>query len=642
MTAVYPPVGIDPTSRGGETLAIAIGVDQEPHPVGASEVLVPGLVAAQAAAAPETLAVEAQGQVLSYGELEHNANQLAHHLQRLGVGPDVLVGLCVERSPAMVVGALAILKAGGAYVPLEPSYPPDRLAFMLRDASAPVLVTQWHLLERMGQISCQAVAMDADSSLLADLPAAAPALQTKDSDLAYVIYTSGSTGQPKGVQVTHASLLNLVQWHRRAFAVTGADRATQLASTAFDAVVWELWPYLCAGASLHMPEELTRATPALLRDWLVRERITIGFVPTALAEALIDLSWPPETELRTLLTGADALHRFPPPGLPFTLVNNYGPTEATVVATSGAVRPGGGPVEVPSIGRPIDGVLVHIVDEQLEPVEPGAVGELLIGGAGVARGYLNRPELTQERFLPDTIGGAAGGRLYRTGDLLRARPDGELDFIGRLDDQVKIRGQRLELGEITTTLNSHPSVRSSVVIVDERIPGERQLVAFVVPAGGAVAEAEPLRTHLAGRLPSYMLPADFVWLTEFPTTPSGKVDRAALATLRQTNSSRLTTGPAPRNQLEEALVAIVAELLGLETVGTDENFFTLGGHSLLGAQVIARVGDRFGVEMSLRTLFDQPTVAEMAQEVERLMVEDLNAMSDEEAERLAGVGPDAA
>jgi acyl carrier protein len=226
--------------------------------------------------------------------------------------------------------------------------------------------------------------------------------------------------------------------------------------------------------------------------------------------------------------------------------------------------------------------------------------------------------------------------------LVRARPDGELDFIGRLDDQVKIRGQRLELGEITTTLNSHPSVRSSVVIVDERIPGERQLVAFVVPAGGAVAEAEPLRTHLAGRLPSYMLPADFVWLTEFPTTPSGKVDRAALATLRQTNSSRLTTGPAPRNQLEEALVAIVAELLGLETVGTDENFFTLGGHSLLGAQVIARVGDRFGVEMSLRTLFDQPTVAEMAQEVERLMVEDLNAMSDEEAERLAGVGPDGA
>lgn len=621
-------------------MALAVGMGREPQSTWAREVLVPGLVAAWAADTPEAVAVEAQGQLLSYGELEHHANQLAHHLQRLGVGPDVLVGLCVERAPAMVVGALAILKAGGAYVPLDPSYPADRLAFMLQDANAPVLVTQWHLLERMERVGCQVIAMDADSSLLADLPTAPPPVATKSSDLAYVIYTSGSTGHPKGVQVSHGNLLNLVQWHRRAFAVSGADRATQLASTAFDAVVWELWPYLSAGASLHMPEELTRATPPLLRDWLVKERITIGFVPTALAEALIQLEWPPETALRTLLTGADALHRFPPPGLPFTLVNNYGPTEATVVATSGAVPLGGGPGEVPSIGSPIDGVLVHVVDEQLEPVEPGAVGELLIGGGGVARGYLNRPELTRERFLPDTISGTAGGRLYRTGDLVRARPDGELDFIGRLDDQVKIRGQRLELGEIMTTLNSHPSVRSSVVIVDELIPGERQLVAFVVPAEGTVARTEPLRTHLAGRLPSYMLPTDFVWLPEFPTTPSGKVDRVALASLRQANSSRAASAAAPRNQLEEALVAIVAELLGLETVGTDENFFTLGGHSLLGAQVIARIGDRFGVEMSLRSLFDQPTVAEMAVEVERLLVADLNAMSDEEAERLAGIGPE--
>jgi amino acid adenylation domain-containing protein len=615
-------------------------MDREPQSTWASEVLVPGLVAAWAAATPEAVAVEAQGQQLSYRELDHQSNQLAHHLQGLGVGPDVLVGLCVERAPGMVVGALAILKAGGAYVPLDPSYPADRLVFMLQDANAPVLVTQWHLLERMEGVGCQVVAMDADASLLAGLPTAPPPVGNKGSDVAYVIYTSGSTGHPKGVEVSHGSLLNLVQWHRRAFAVSGADRATQLASTAFDAVVWELWPYLTAGASLHMPEELTRATPSLLRDWLVKERITIGFVPTALAEALIQLEWPPETALRTLLTGADALHKFPPPGLPYTLVNNYGPTEATVVATSGTIPTAGDAGQVPSIGGPIDGVLVHIVDKDLQPVEQGAVGELLIGGAGVARGYLNRPELTRERFLPDTISGTAGGRLYRTGDLVRARPDGELEFIGRGDDQVKIRGQRLELGEITTTLNTHPSVHSSVVIVDELISGERQLVAFVVPAEGAVAEAEPLRTHLAGRLPSFMLPTDFVWLPEFPTTPSGKVDRSALAALRQANSSRTASAAVPRNQLEEALVAIVAELLGLETVGTDENFFTLGGHSLLGAQVIARIGDRFGVEMSLRSLFDQPTVAEMAVEVERLLVADLNAMSDEEAERLAGIGPE--
>jgi acyl carrier protein len=295
---------------------------------------------------------------------------------------------------------------------------------------------------------------------------------------------------------------------------------------------------------------------------------------------------------------------------------------------------------VPSIGRPIEGVVVYVVDEDLHPVELGVVGELLIGGAGVARGYLNRPELTEASFVPDTIGRVAGGRLYRTGDLVRIRPSSELEFIGRRDEQVKIRGQRLELGEIVTSLNSHPSVRASTVIVDERTPGERQLVAFVVPAVGCPHEGEVLRTHLAGRLPSYMLPAEFVWLTEFPTTSSGKVDRAALVALRQTNQARPLPTAAPRNQLELALVAIVAELLGLETVGIDQNFFTLGGHSLLGAQVIARIGDRFGVEMSLRTLFDQPTVAEIAVEVERLMVADLAAMSDEEAERLAGVGPE--
>jgi amino acid adenylation domain-containing protein len=604
--------------------------------------LVPELVAAQAAATPDALALVAGGAVICYRDLDRRANQLARRLQELGVGPDVLVGLCVERSVALVVGALGIMRAGGAYVPLDPAYPAKRLDFMLQDTNAPVLVTQERLVGRVPLGEYQAVLVDGDSAALADAPSGPLDCHATVSDLAYVIYTSGSTGRPKGVEITHGSLRNLVFWHRRAFAVTAADRATQLASVAFDAAVWELWPYLTAGASVHMPDEATQVNPRLLRDWLVAERITISFLPTPLAEAAITLDWPADTALRTLLTGADTLYRYPPPSLPFALVNNYGPTEATVVATSGVVPSDAGSEAAPSIGRPIDGMRVHIVDDSLQPVPTGDVGELLIGGAGVARGYWNQPELTAERFLHDPFSDQADARLYRTGDLVRSRPDGELEFVGRADEQVKIRGSRVELGEIATTLNYHPAVRSCVVVAVEQLPGEKRLVAYVVPADDSRRDSEPLRSHLADRLPEYMVPADFVWLAELPMTPNGKVDLAVLPAPRSSVSAQPGGGATPSNELEAALVTIVAELLGLERVGTDENFFTLGGHSLLGAQVIARIGDRFGVEMPLRDLFDNPTVAGMALQVERLLVAELDAMSDAEAERLAGVGPGSA
>ena len=592
------------------------------------------LFAAHAVARPDAIAVSAPDETLTYGQLERRANQLAHRLRALGVDSDRLVGLCVERSAGLVVGALGILKAGCAYVALDPSHPKERLGFMLRDSRAEVLVTGGAVAARLDTLEAAVVALDTGRAELDLEPTGAPAADHPAGDLAYVIYTSGSTGAPKGVLVEHASLRNLIFWHRRAFAITEADRATQIASPGFDAAVWELWPYLTAGASIHVPTDVVRADPVALRDWLVAERVSVSFLPTALAEAVLTLDWPAELPLRYLLTGGDTLHRYPPPGLSFAVVNNYGPTEGTVVATSGVVRPSPNRLGEPSIGKPIAGVRAYVVDDQLNPVPVGTAGELLIGGDGVARGYLNRPALTDEKFIPDPFSGTPGARLYRTGDLARHRPDGEIEFLGRIDEQVKIRGNRIELGEISATLDRHPAVRSSVLVVDERGAGERRLIAYVVPADGRHPNAEQLRAHLAQHLPDYMLPAVFVCLEELPLTPNGKVDRAALPAPSAANTAQPPDSARPENELEQVLETVVAELLDLDRVGVNENFFMLGGHSLLGAQLITRIGDCFGVEMSLRSLFDNPTVAGMAAEVERLVVADLEAMSDSDAARL--------
>ncbi len=595
---------------------------------GSQGLFVPQLVSLQAVASPEALAVVAGKVTLTYQELEAQANQLARHLRGLGVGPEVRVGLCLDRSGLMVVGALGILKAGGAYLPLDPVYPPERLAFMLMDAQAPVVVTRQGLAERLPAGGWHVVSLDADGPEIERHSSEPLPGGVTPEDLAYVIYTSGSTGQPKGVEITHGSLLNLILWHQKTFEVTPADRATQQASPGFDASVWELWPYLTAGASVHLPDEVTRIAPELLRDWLLTQRITISFVPTPMAERLLVLEWPSKTPLRALLTGGDTLHHYPPHDLPFLLVNNYGPTECTVVATSGPVLPDARQ-DAPPIGRAIANTQVYILDEELRQVSPGTPGELCIGGLGLARGYLKRPDLTSEKFVPNPFNGGGSSRLYRTGDRARHLPDGQIAFMGRIDELIKIRGFRIEPNEIITALARHPGVETSVVVAREDAPHEKRLVAYIVPKLESEVSDTELRDFLRERLPEYMVPTAFVRLESLPLTPNGKVDRATLPPPNGAHTGRDTAFVASRSPVEERLSEILARLMSLEQVGVNDNFFMLGGHSLLGTQVIARVRDVFRVELPLRTLFDSPTIADLSREIERLILAKLQGTNEE-------------
>jgi len=613
---------------------------------GPGDACITELVAARATEKPGSLALTAGEDSLTYGALNARANQLASYLRSRGIGTDVPVGICLPRSLDMVVAALGVLKAGGAYIPMDPAYPSDRLAFMLDDAQAPVLISSRRLALRfpVGQREL----VDVDDRRIAAQQPDFPPNDVAPTDLAYVVYTSGSTGKPKGVEVTHGNLANLVSWHVGSFSVTPSDRASHVAGLGFDAAVWELWPYLAVGASVHLADEDTRNSPELLREWLMAERITIGFVPTPLAERLLSTNrrWPRTSKLRVLLTGGDALHTYPPDGVPFTLVNNYGPTECTVVATSGRVLPNASPKASPSIGRAITNTQIHLLDESLTPVPDGSPGEMYIGGAGVARGYRNRPDLTAERFVPDPFAREAGRRLYRTGDLARRLPDGQIAFLGRTDDQIKIRGYRIEPGEISSALNRHPDIRGSIAVAREDTPDERRLVAYVVTDPNADLTHTGLRDFLRESLPEYMLPAVFVRLDALPLTPHGKIDRAVLPMPGPMNVLQDRVSAMPSTDTERRVAKIVAELLKLEEVGLDDNFFLLGGHSLLGAQLIARLRGAFGVQLTLRGLFESPTVEALSAKVDDLVEHgDANATSPSptccppaRAERVASAG----
>ena len=558
---------------------------------------------------PHSVALSYGDQQLTYEELNSKADKFAGYLLQHGTVAGDTVAICMERSFDWIVAALAIMRAGAAYVPLDPVWPDSRLRFAVNDSGATTLVARAPLLDRL-QVEARGLDPCRDAAAIAGAPAAACASVEPES-LAYVIYTSGTTGLPKGVEITHANLSHLIRWHREAFKVTPQDRASHLAGLGFDAAVWEIWPHLAAGATLCLANDEVRSSPELLRQWIVRERVTIAFVPTIHAPALTAVEWPATTALRVLLTGGDALRRSPEVRLPFEVVNNYGPTECTVVATSSVLRPGS--EGTPPIGYPITGSSLYLLDERGNQVPDGTAGEIYIGGDGVGRGYRNLPESTERSFLPDPFREIAGARMYRTGDRGVRRPDGEIEFRGRLDRQTKIRGQRVELDEIVAVLTEHPSIDFVTAITNLSELGENQILAYVLPKENAtVPTADELQSHLLGRLPDYMIPAIFVRLHALPVSANGKLDLTALPLPTDTNRMERRVAKTRATPMEQELLVMARQLLKNDSLRAEDNFFLAGGHSLLGMQLLLRLRRAFGVELSVRQLFEAPTVERLA------------------------------
>ena len=582
---------------------------------------VAGWIEQQAERTPESRALAFEGKHLTYAELNHRANQLAHYLKKQGVGPDVLVGICLERSVEMVVALVGVLKAGGAYLPLDPAYPKDRLAFMLEDAKAPVVLTTTRLMEELPAHSAKVVCLDRDAKLLEQEPGTNLKSEVGPENLIYAIYTSGSTGKPKGVGNTQRGVLNRLQWMQGAYGLKSGDRVMQKTPYSFDVSVWEFfWP-LMVGAELVVARPEGHKDPEYIADLIKEQGITtMHFVPSMLRVFL-------ETEglekrcgsLRRVFCSGEALgyelqERFFErlPGV--ELHNLYGPTEAAVDVTSWKCEPKDGRGIVP-IGKPIWNTQIYILDKNLEPVPVGVPGELHIGGMGLARGYLNRAELTAEKFIADPISGKAGARLYKTGDLARYLADGNIEYLGRIDHQVKIRGFRIELGEIEAVLSKHPAVMEAVVVAREDKPGEKWLVGYVV-AGTVAPSIQELREYLRKQLPDYMVPAAFVTLEKMPLTASGKADRKALPAPDAASMAAVDGYVAPKTRVQELLAQIWEEVLKRDRVGVEDDFFSLGGHSLLAIQVIARINDAFQTALPIRRLFEAPTVALLAMVVE--------------------------
>ena len=563
---------------------------------------------------PEAVALIFEDEELSYQELNRRAVRLARRLRQLGVGPEVLVGILMERSIEMVVSLLGVLKSGGAYVPLDPEYPQERLSFMLTDSRVSVVLTQSHLVERLPAHDVRVMCVDSDEGEVVD---EITILETRVSpqNLAYIIYTSGSTGRPKGMMLPHSGVVNCLLWMQDTFKLSSDDRVMLKASLSFDASVWELfWP-LAVGACVVVARPGGQQDGAYLIDEVIRHDIsTIHFVPSMLPLFLERRELGEASSLKRVICGGEAL---PVSSLEqfFTrstaaLHNFYGPTETTIGSIDWNCERGLDRSTVP-IGRPISNTEIYILDHTLQAVPVGVTGELYIGGAGVGRGYLSRPELTAESFIPHPFSGEAGARLYRTGDLARYLSDGNIEFLGRRDEQVKIRGFRIELGEVDAALRRHPQVGECVTLADEDGPGEKRLLSYIVPHGPAPTVTE-LRLHLQEKLPDYMIPRNFLLLSELPLTPSGKLDRRALPDIDKTRPELAQGYVAPSTVTEELLCGIWCDVLKLERIGIHDNFFDLGGHSLLATQVMAQLHKVFGIEVALRRLFEFPTIAGLA------------------------------
>jgi amino acid adenylation domain-containing protein len=574
------------------------------------------LFAEQVKRDPEAVALISGDVEISYGELNSRANQLAHHLQRLGVGPEVIVGLCLERSVEMVVGLLGILKAGGAYLPLDPQYPLERLHFMLEDAGVPVLLTQEHLLASLPTHWSQVVCLDTDWEVISQYGVNQPAVSVSADNLAYVMYTSGSTGTPKGVSVVHRNVVRLTKDTN--YACFDSDEVfLQFAPISFDASTFEIWGSLLNGAKLViMPPQLPSI--AELGEALQRHGVTTLWLTAGLFQLVVDERLEHLRGVRQLLAGGDALSLAHVKRVLASLsdgsrlINGYGPTEGTTFSCCYVMDKESQVGTTVPIGRPIANAEAYILDQQQQPVPLGAAGELYLGGDGLARCYLNRPALTAEKFIPHPLSGKPGARLYRTGDRVRFLPDGNIEFLGRLDQQVKIRGFRIELGEIEAVMAGFPAVKEAVVLAQADGPGEKRLAAYVVLKPEQSQSSGDLKLFLQKRLPDYMVPSTIIVLAEMPLTRNGKVDRRALPAVDQLQAGTGNEFAAPRTPIEEMLAGIWSEVLNLERVGAEDDFFELGGHSLLATQLLSRVRETFQVDIALRHVFEQPTLAGFA------------------------------
>ena len=574
------------------------------------------LIEEQVLKSPEQVALIFENEHVSYRELNERSNQLAHYLQKQGIGPNVFVGICVERSIEMVVGLLAILKAGGAYVPLDPEYPTERLAMMIEDSKTPGVLTQQKLLDRISNRGTPTFCLDTDWKTLAIESTSNPDVAFSPSDAAYAIYTSGSTGKPKGVVNVHQGIVNRLLWMQDAYRLTGDDCVLQKTPYSFDVSVWEFfWP-LMTGARLVIARPGGHRDPRYLADLIHRENVTtLHFVPSMLRSFLEAVEIPKRSTMRQVFCSGEALpadlQRLFFSRVEADLYNLYGPTEAAVDVTHWTCRRDDDRSFVP-IGRPIANIEIYILDEQLQPTAGGIAGELHIGGIGLARGYLNRPELTAEKFIRNPFSDDLNSRLYKTGDLARFLPSGDIEYLGRLDYQVKIRGFRIELGEIEVVMSRYPGIRQVVVVAREDTPGDKRLVAYVVPAQIEQVDAAGLQEFLKNQLPDYMVPT-VIFLQEMPLSANGKVDRKALPSPSVENRVEAQEFIAAQSEIEKGLVEIWSDLLAIPKIGIRDNFFELGGHSLLAIRLVSRIEQSFGKELSLASLLEAQTIEQQAE-----------------------------
>lgn len=593
----------------------------------------------QAEKTPTAVAVTFATESYTYQELDQRANQLAHYLQQLGVGPDALVGLCLERSLEMLVGLLGILKAGAAYLPLDPAFPTERLNFMLNDARCPVLLTQKHIANQLSTFTTSptqkytTLCLDAEWEMIGRMPQTPPLCLSTADNLAYIIYTSGSTGRPKGVQVLHRAVVNFLHAMKQQPGMTADDTLLSVTTLSFDIAVLELFLPLSVGGEVVLVSRDVAMDGKQLQEKLAASQATMMQATPATWRMLLAAGWQGDQAL-TILCGGEVL----PLALAEQLCekgksvwNLYGPTETTIWSTIYPVK--GNETKV-SVGSPIANTQVYLLDAQMRPVPIGIPGALYIAGDGLARGYLRQPSLTAARFIPNPFSQKPGERLYRTGDQGRYLPDGNIEFLGRDDHQVKVRGFRIELGEIEAALNHHPDVAGAVVTTYQDASESHSLVAYVVPVQEQSPTADSLRDHLRETLPDYMVPAAFVFLESLPLTPNGKIDRQALPAPGRDQFVGALAFVAPSTPFEEVLAEIWEELLRLEAVSIHDNFFNLGGHSLLATQVVSRVRDRFEIDLPVRALFESPTIAKLGTHIEQILLAEIAALDEDEARHL--------